>query len=132
MPVKLAGPTIVTSKAKEALAFYAAHFDLAANDYGAGTDSTYWTLTFGKNSELSFMEPEGGEPEFGGAGMFFYIELDDAAGVDAQHARLRAAGVDASPLKTEHFMYQSWATDPSGLRIMIYTTTIPCPEDDGR
>jgi hypothetical protein len=33
--ISTAGPTIVTSKAKDALAFYATHFGLTANDYGA-------------------------------------------------------------------------------------------------
>ena len=36
MNISTAGPTIVTSKAKDALAFYATHFGLTANDYGAG------------------------------------------------------------------------------------------------
>ena len=122
MNVSVAGPTIVTSRAKEALAFYATHFDLVANDYGAGDDCWYWTLTFREHSELSFMTPQGGEADFTGQGMFFYVELPDGAAVDALYRRMDAAGLEASAPMLEDGMYQYWVTDPAGLRLMVHAT----------
>ena len=115
-----AGPTIVTRKAKEAVAFYAAHFGIVANDYGAGDDCWYWTVSFGERGELSFMVPQGTETEFTGQGLFFYLELADNAEVDALRERLVAAGVDAPKPALDGGMYQFWITDPAGLRLMIF------------
>jgi predicted enzyme related to lactoylglutathione lyase len=119
--ISTAGPTIVTSKAKDALPFYATHFGLTPDDYGAGDESWYWTFTFGEHSELSFMLPQHGEPDFTGQGLFFYVELADDAEVDALRQRMIAGGVQVSEPKEEDSMYQCWLTDPVGLRVMVFT-----------
>jgi predicted enzyme related to lactoylglutathione lyase len=124
MRIITAGPTVVTSKAPEAVAFYETHFGLTANDYGAadaGETCWYWTLTFGDHAELSFMLPRGPESEFTGVGSFYSIQLGDAAAVDAQRQRLMDAGVSAPEPHVEDFMYQFWITDPAGLRLMIHS-----------
>ncbi|MCL1899987.1 MAG: VOC family protein [Promicromonosporaceae bacterium] len=131
MPILNAGPTIVTSQAKAAVKFYAKHFDLTANDYGAGDECWYWTLTFGENSEMSLMLPLGGWAESDGTGLFFYLEYGTEAEVDAMFERLTAAGVRVvseqgdeitAPYRTGS-MYQIWAVDPAGTRLMLLTTT---------
>ena len=123
MTVKSAGPTIVSAKAAEAVAFYAKHFDVTVEDYGAGADCWYWTIKFGSGMELSFMAPQGEAEEgvFTGAGLFYYIGLASDAEVDAQHARMTAAGIDAPAPLLEDGMYQFWITDPTGLALMILT-----------
>ena len=124
MRIKTAGPTLMTTKAKEAVDFYATHFDAAVNDYGAaeaGKDCWYWTLTFGeKAADLSFQTPPAGEAPFAGAGLYFYVELDDAAAVDAQRTRLLEAGIEVGSTSTAHDMYQCWLRDPAGLQLMVY------------
>ena len=121
MHIKTAGVTLTTPKAKEAVGFYATHFDAVVNDYGAGEDCRYWTVTLGvKEAELSFMIPGPDAARFTGVGQFLYVDLDDAAAVDAQRTRLLDAGIEVGSTFTEHGMYQFLLRDPAGLEIMVY------------
>jgi predicted enzyme related to lactoylglutathione lyase len=131
MTIHNAGPTIVTSKGREAVAFHAKHFGAEVNDYGAGDECWYWTVTFGGNSELSFMMPQGGEPEFDGKGLFFYLDIDTHADVDALCKRIVASGLtpltESGAAITKPYldggMYQFWLVDPAGVRLMLHSTT---------
>jgi predicted enzyme related to lactoylglutathione lyase len=123
-----AGTTIISTKAKEAIDFYVSNFDVHVNDYGAGADTWYWTLTFAQGAELSFMMPVGLTVdlvgEFDGKGTFYWLLLSDATEVDALHAKLASAGAKLTPIKTEDMMYQFWVTDPAGLPVMVHSHAV--------
>lgn len=88
----------------------------------------YVNLRFGaEGPTLQFMQPQGGMPPFGGAGVTLNVKVVD---VDAEHDRLTAAGLAvAMPLEDHPWGDRGFSVlDPIGNAVYLYENREPAPE----
>ena len=87
----------------------------------------YVNMRFDGGEEIQFMLPQEGMEPFGGAGVVLNFEVDD---VDAEHARLTAAGLTAVvPLEDHPWGDRGLSVlDPIGNAIYIYSDREPTEE----
>ncbi len=78
-------------------------------------------------ASIQFMEPRGDMPTFSGAGVMLNFEVDN---VDAEHARLTSAGLNAvMPLEDHPWGDRGFSIlDPIGNSIYIYSKREPSDE----
>lgn len=88
----------------------------------------YVNLQMGKNGpSVQFMQPKGGMPEFGGAGVMLNFKVDD---VDSEHDRLVSAGLQTiMPLEDHPWGDRGFSVlDPIGNAVYIYSDREPTEE----
>ena len=115
-------PCIATEKVEESRDFYVKHFG-AKVTFDCGW---YVNMQIGKEtSELQFMAPrEPGPPACNPAGLMYNFSVDD---VDAEHARLAAAGLTPiMPLEDHPWGDRGFAIlDPNGVMLYIFSPREP-------
>ncbi len=115
-------PCVATEKVEESRDFYVEHFG-AKVTFDCGW---YVNLQIGKKtSELQFMSSRGtSSPPCNPAGLTYNFLVDD---VDAEHARLRAAGISTvMPLEDHPWGDRGFAIlDPNGITLYIYSPREP-------
>lgn len=119
-------PIIVTDQKDACRDFWVRHFG-----FDVGFDSSWfvWLANDDHSASIAFMSPDhpsappGPEP-FGGTGICFELQVDDAA---AAHATVVATGATIDyPLTAEPFGQRRFGLrDPSGLWVDVYEQTEP-------
>lgn len=81
----------------------------------------------GDGPAIQFMQPQGDTPTFGGAGVILNFKVDD---VDAEHARLVKAGLQAAmPLEDHPWGDRGFSViDPIGNAVYVYSDREPSAE----
>lgn len=81
----------------------------------------------GGGPSIQFMQPQGGMPTFGGAGIMLNFKVDN---VDAEYERLMKAGLQTvMPLEDHPWGDRGFSViDPIGTSIYIYTDREPSEE----
>jgi uncharacterized glyoxalase superfamily protein PhnB len=81
----------------------------------------------GDGPSIQFMQPQDDIPSFSGAGVMLNFKVED---VDAEHARLRAAGLQtAMPLQDHPWGDRGFSLiDPIGNSVYIYSDREPTDE----
>lgn len=124
MPPVALSPTITSSRIDESRAFYQTHF-AARILFDCGW---YLLMRLGPEGapEIGFMAPRGAAPAFAG-GLTVNLLFDD---VDAEHARLSAAGLPmVMPLEDHSWGDRGFCTlDPNGIALYCYTPIEPADE----
>ena len=124
MRTKELSTCFVTSEVDVCRQFYQRHFSAKAI-FDCGW---YVNLSIGGNGpSIQFMQPQGGMPAFGGAGVMLNFKVDD---VDSEHTRLLEAGLQAvMPLEDHPWGDRGFSiTDPIGNSVYIYSDREPSDE----
>ena len=113
-----------TDEVEACRAFYKKHF-MAYETFDCG-----WYITLRMDysgPEISFMQPQNGEPAFSGTGTMLNFKVDD---VDAEYERLVNSGVPtAMPLEDHPWGDRGFSVlDPIGNSVYIYSEREPSEE----
>ncbi|PHQ31844.1 VOC family protein [Rhodopirellula bahusiensis] len=113
-----------TQSVDECRDFYTRHF-AARPIFDCG-----WYVSLRINGDgptLQFMQPQGEAPAFGGAGVMLNFKVGD---VDAEHARLTGAGLQAvMPLEDHPWGDRGFSVlDPIGNSVYVYSDREPSDE----
>ena len=126
MKIKKTMPIICTEKLDDVRDFYTRHFDFKVT---FDCPEKYLGLRAKKNAEMeiAFAGPSDCGGPYGGQGATLCFEVDD---VDAEHARLSAAGLTiAPPLQDNPWGDRSFGTvDPAGVSVYVYRPIEPTDE----
>lgn len=116
-------PIVTTDRLSEVLAFYTEVL---------GFEVSFWMpdqhLGLKRGAvEISFMAPEGPQPSFGGQGLTWALEVEDA---DAVHADLVARGLEVvRPLQDNPWGDRSFTVrDPVGIHLYVHHAIEPTEE----